>query len=79
MSLVPTLLLVMLFLAAHRAQAATIQVNTADDSSSGSLCSLRSAIRAANTNTAIAGCVVGDAGVDTILLPAGFYALTTSS
>lgn len=74
--LASALLLMTLFMAAHQAQAATIQVNTTDDSSSGSLCSLRSAIRAANTNTAIAGCVAGDAGVDTILLPTGFYALT---
>ncbi|MCB0189257.1 MAG: hypothetical protein KDE31_33535, partial [Caldilineaceae bacterium] len=67
-----------LFLTTHHAQAATIAVNTTDDSPSATQCSLRQAIRAANTNTAVGGCVAGDIGIDTIVLPTGFYTLTIS-
>ena len=38
------------------------------------LCSLAEAIQAANTNTAVDGCVAGG-GADTIILPAGTYSL----
>lgn len=71
-------ILIALFLTTHHAQAATIAVNTTDDSPSETLCNLRQAIRAANTNTAVGGCAAGDIGVDTIVLPAGLYTLTIS-
>lgn len=67
---------VLLFLTTHYAQAATITVNTTDDSAGETLCSLRQAIQAGNTNAAVGGCVAGEAGVDTIMLPADLYTLT---
>ena len=58
------------------AHAATIAVTTAADELDGdNECSLREAIQAANTDTAVSGCVAGS-GADTITVPAGFYALT---
>lgn len=69
---------VLLFLTTHYAQAATITVNTTGDSLGETLCSLRSAIRAGNTNSAVGGCRTGEAGLDTIVLPAGLYALTSA-
>jgi len=47
------------------ALAATITVDTTDDEGGASDCSLRSAIQAANTDTAIDGCTAGS-GADTI-------------
>lgn len=70
-------ILVALLIATHNARAATISVNTTDDSSSATLC-MRQAIRTANTNTAVGGCIAGDAGMDTIMLPIGLYTLTMS-
>lgn len=62
------------------ATAATIAVNsTADENSASapnSSCTLREAIIAANTNTALGGCIAGDPGVDTIAVPPGIYLLT---
>ena len=50
----------------HAAQAATITVNTtADEFNTGPGCSLREAIRAANTDAAFGGCPAGS-GADTI-------------
>ena len=46
-------------------RAATINVETLDDSNPSS-CTLRDAISAANTNGAFLGCTAGDAGQDTI-------------
>ncbi len=59
------------------AQAATtITVNTTDDElNSDGDCSLREAIRAANTDTAVDACPAGS-GTDIITLPAGTYKLT---
>ena len=70
--------LVMSLWTIRHVQAATISVNTTDDSPSETLCSLRQAIRAANTNQAVGGCTAGDIGVDTIVLPTGLYTLTVS-
>ncbi len=58
------------------AQAATINVNTTvDEWNTGSDCSLREAIQAANTNAAFGGCPAGW-GVDTIKVPQGEYRIT---
>jgi CSLREA domain-containing protein len=58
------------------AQAAGITVNTTtDEYGTGANCSLREAIRAANTDAAFGGCPAGS-GADTIFLPAGTYTLT---
>src|SRR5262245_38220461 len=53
-------------LCAAAASAATISVDTTADFASRETCTLRSAIVAANTNAAVAGCSVGDPGLDTI-------------
>jgi CSLREA domain-containing protein len=54
----------------------TITVNTTDDELNGDDdCSLREAIRAANTNSVVSGCAAGS-GTDTIILPSGTYTLT---
>ena len=48
-------------------QAATITVDSTSDTPSANICSLRSAIIAANTNAPVDGCVAGDvSGSDTI-------------
>lgn len=57
------------------AGAAPITVNTTTDTLTGSQCSLRAAIQAANADAAVAGCAAGS-GTDTITLPAGDYKLT---
>jgi CSLREA domain-containing protein len=58
------------------ARAATITVTTTDDeNNTDGDCSLREAIRAANTDTAVDACPAGS-GTDTVELPAGFYNLT---
>ena len=68
--------LLALFAQGQPAHAATITVNTnADEFDTGSGCSLREAIQAANTNAAFGGCTAGS-GADTIDLPAGTYTLT---
>jgi CSLREA domain-containing protein len=55
--------------------AATIVVNTTDDElNSDGDCSLREAIQAANTDTAVDGCSAGS-GADTIILPIGLHTL----
>ncbi len=55
--------------------AATITVNTDDDElNADGDCSLREAVRAANLDLAVDGCVAGS-GADTIVIPAGDYAL----
>lgn len=54
----------------------TINVNTtADELNTDGDCSLREAIEAANTDTAVSGCPAGS-GVDEIILPPGTYVLT---
>jgi CSLREA domain-containing protein len=56
----------------------TITVNTtADELNDNGNCSLREAIQAANTDTAVDNCPAGS-GADTITLPAGTYTLTIS-
>jgi CSLREA domain-containing protein len=56
----------------------TIYVNTTDDElNSDGDCSLREAIRAANSDTTVDACPAGS-GADTIILPAGVYTLTIS-
>lgn len=52
-----------------------INVTTTADTLGGSRCSLRAAISAANTDSAVAGCAAGS-GTDTVLVPAGRYVLT---
>ena len=55
---------------------ATIQVNTTDDEyNSDGDCSLREAVRAANTNSPVDACSPGGVS-DTILLPQGVYLLS---
>jgi len=82
-----TLAIVVLLLAGVPAAAAaaprpgtTIVVNTtADEFGSGSDCSLREAIQAANTNSAYGGCPAGSSTEsDYIILSAGVYLLTRS-
>ena len=65
------------FLSQNRAaHAAVVTVNTTDDElNSDGDCSLREAIIAANTDTAVDACPTGS-GADTINLPAGRYTLT---
>lgn len=58
------------------ASAATITVDTeTDEWNTGTGCSLREAVQAANTDTAFGGCVAGS-GDDVILLPSGTYVLS---
>lgn len=58
------------------AHAETINVNTVDDElNSDGDCSLREAVVAANTNTAVDGCTAGD-GSDIISVPPGTYMLS---
>src|SRR4029079_17846273 len=71
-------LAVMALLGCAAAAAATIDVTTRNDEfgSTVSLCSLRGAVQAANTNAAFGGCPAGSAsGFDVINLPAGRYQL----
>ncbi len=72
----PVLLMVVLALlvmAAPAAGATTITVTTtADELNSDGDCSLREAIRAANTDAAVDTCPAGS-GTDTIIVPAGDY------
>ena len=59
------------------AHAASIVVNdTNDELNTDGSCSLREAIEAANTDTAVDGCAAGN-GADVITLPAGTYTGTT--
>jgi CSLREA domain-containing protein len=58
------------------AQAAAIAVTTTgDELNTAAPCSLREAIRSANTDLAIGGCAAGS-GADTITVPPGTYVLT---
>src|SRR5437588_10873739 len=62
-----------MLLSCSSAHAATITVNTtADERLSDGNCSLREALQAANTDTAIDGCVKGS-GADIVVVPAGSY------
>ena len=64
---------VAVLLACSPAHAATITVNTtADALATDGNCSLREALQAANTDTAIDGCAKGS-GADTVVVPAGSY------
>ena len=67
-----------LFASAVLVEAATIPVTTtADEYGTGSGCSLREAVQAANDNAAFGGCPAGEASeVDVIEVPAGLYRLT---
>ncbi len=61
------------------ATAAVISVTTTvDEDGTGADCSLREAVRAANTDGAYGGCPAGS-GADTIVLPDGVYTLTAGS
>ena len=65
--------LTLLLVESQAAGAAIITVNTTDDElNSNSVCSLREAIQAANTDTAVDTCTAGS-GADTIVVPAGIY------
>lgn len=79
----PAIALALLALAAlvaggsRTAVGAAITVNTtADELNSDGDCSLREAVRAANTNAAVDACTAGGAGSDTINIPAGTYTVT---
>lgn len=63
---------------ARPAQAgAVITVTTfTDELNAGGACSLREALRSANTNTSVGGCPAGVAGEDIIVLGAGTYTLS---
>lgn len=73
-----TLCLVITIIVLVPAQAGTtIVVTTTDDElNTDGDCSLREAIKAANTDSIISGCPAGN-GADTIVLPSGTYRLTT--
>ena len=59
------------------ASEATITVNkTNDELNSDGDCSLREAVRAANTNHTVDACLAGGSGTDTIILPAGSFQLS---
>lgn len=61
---------------ASSTQAATITVTTTEDEvSANGACSLREAVRAANTDAAVDACPPGS-GADTIVVPPGVYTLT---
>ena len=63
-------------LAAPVNAAGVISVNTVnDEDNTGDSCSLREAIKAANTDAAYGGCTAGS-GTDTITLPVGTYTLS---
>ncbi len=63
----------------HASTGTTITVNTtADDNTVDGNCSLREALQAADTDTAVDACPAGN-GVDTIHLPAGRYTITHGS
>ncbi|MEM8861536.1 MAG: CSLREA domain-containing protein, partial [Chloroflexota bacterium] len=67
-----------LWAAQQQAPAATITVTTTDDElNSDGDCSLREAVQAANTNTAVDACPAGN-GADTISRPAGTYTILLS-
>ena len=75
----PATLLIGMLLAASPARAAeaAISVTTiADENGTGAACSIREAVRSANTDTAFGGCTAGS-GADTITIPAGTYVLAT--
>jgi CSLREA domain-containing protein len=64
------------FALAAPAHAATITVTTpVDELNADGDCSLREAVRAANTNAAVDACTSGVTGQDTIVVPAGTYTL----
>src|SRR3990170_4392776 len=59
------------------ALAATITVTTtADELNSDGDCSVREAVRAANTNAVVDACTAGGPGMDTINVPAGTFTLS---
>jgi CSLREA domain-containing protein len=63
---------------AYASQQVTIGVDTTvDDTAVNGNCTLREAIEAANSDSAVDACPAGN-GKDTILLPAGVYSLTLS-
>ncbi len=68
---------VMTWLLATTAHATIITVGTTSDvfNSNASTCSLRAALYAVSTHAAFGGCAAGSGG-DTILIPAGTYAIT---
>ena len=64
------------------ASGATIEVTTHDDEldgASGGKCSLREAVQAANSNSAVGGCPKGNGPSDTITLENGRYKLTIAT
>ncbi len=77
--LVVAVTLVMSLTPLAKVRATAIVVDTLDDelNDGGDDCSLREAIEAANTDSAVDGCSAGD-GDDAILLPAGRYVLALS-
>jgi len=61
-------------LAVATAPAATITVNSSSDGFISGRCTLRSAIQAANTNTAQQSCPAGSSSaIDTIVVPPGVF------
>ncbi len=60
-------------------QAATITVDTSSISSNAGDCDIYDAFDAANSDTVVAGCVAGDPGSDTVVLPDDAYITLNSS
>lgn len=63
----------------HPALAATITVNSAATGSVAGACTLQDAVKAANTNAAVQGCVAGSVGVDTIRFASGINSITLTA
>lgn len=59
--------------------AATITVNSTASGSVAGQCTLQDAVRAANTNTAVQGCVAGSPGIDTIRFASGITTITLTA
>lgn len=59
--------------------AATITVTTTSDTPAPGECSLREALEAANTDTAVGSCAAGSGPGDTVMVPAGNYVFSTAS
>lgn len=59
--------------------AATITVTTTSDTPVVGECSLREALQAANTDTAVGSCIAGTGPGDTVMVPAGNYVFSTAA
>jgi len=71
----PMAMLLISLLGVLEIEAANIRVDVYQDANTTGQCSLRSAILAANTDTAVEGCIAGSSGIDTIMLKGGTYVI----